>query len=201
VAAAGGTPILAVDRDRTLIELTAAAEHSGGEVIILPNDPGGHGAADQLTMALRGADRRASVIPTVAQVQGLAALAVHEPTSDFESAVAAMNDAAGHVRHGAVTVAGSAASAAAGRCQPGDVVGTVLGDLVEIGRTVPEVAWAVVERLLSGGGELLTIVVGEDVDEQVPERLADQVRAARPGVDVEVIHGGQPGDALLLGLE
>jgi dihydroxyacetone kinase-like predicted kinase len=201
VAAAGGTPILAADRERTLIELAAAAEHSGGEVIILPNDPGGHGAADQLTMALRGANRRASVIPTVAQVQGLAALAVHEPTSDFESAVAAMSDAAGRVRHGAVTAARSAASTAGGRCQPGEVIGTVLGDLVQSGRTVPEVAWAVVERLLSGGGELLTIVVGADVEEQVPERLADQVRAARPGVDVEVIHGGQPGDALLLGLE
>ena len=89
----------------------------------------------------------------------------------------------------------------AGRCQAGDVLGVVMGDFVEIGRTVPEVALAVVERLLSAGGELLTIVAGTGTDEEVAHRLADQVRAARPGVDVEVIHGGQPRYALLLWLE
>ena len=58
-----------------------------------------------------------------------------------------------------------------------------------------------VERLLSAGGELLTVVAGAEVDDEVPERLADRVRAARPGVDVEVVHGGQPRYPLLLGLE
>ena len=38
--------------------------------------------------------RRVAVIPTVAQVQGLAAIAVHEPTADFDSAVVAMSSAA-----------------------------------------------------------------------------------------------------------
>jgi DAK2 domain fusion protein YloV len=201
VSAMGGTPVVTVDRDRTLVELTAAAQHSGGEVIILPNDPAALGGARQLATALRTPDRRATVIPTVAQVQGLAAMAVHEPAADFESAVVAMSNAAGHVRHGAVTVAEGAAMTMAGRCQAGDVLGVVMGDFVEIGRTVPEVAWAVVERLLSAGGELLTIVAGTGTDEEVAHRLADQVRAARPGVDVEVIHGGQPRYALLLGLE
>ena len=201
ISALGGTPIVAVDPDRTLIELTAAAEHSGGDVIILPNDPRTLGRASQLVAALRGQDRRASLIPTVAQVQGLAAMAVHEPTADFEPAVMAMSNAAGQVRHGAVTVAEDAAMTVAGRCLPGDVLGVEMGDFVEIGRTVPEVAWAVVERLLSAGGELLTIVAGAEVDDEVPERLADRVRAARPGLEVELIHGGQPRYPLLLGLE
>jgi uncharacterized protein len=77
----------------------------------------------------------------------------------------------------------------------------VMGDFVEIGRTVPEVAWAVVERLLSAGGELLTVVTGAEVDDEVAGQLADRVRTARPGVDVEVIYGGQQRYPLLLGLE
>jgi DAK2 domain fusion protein YloV len=202
VSALGGTPVVAAGRDRILVELTAAAEHSGGgDLIILPNDPGTLGRASQLASALRGRDRRATVIPTVAQVQGLAAMAVHEPAADFESVVVAMSTAAGRVRHGAVTVAEGAAMTMAGRCRPGDVLGVVMGDFVEIGRTVPEVAWAVVERLLSAGGELLTVVTGAEVGEEVPEQLADRVRTARPGVDVEVIYGGQPRYPLLLGLE
>jgi dihydroxyacetone kinase-like predicted kinase len=128
-------------------------------------------------------------------------MAVHEPTADFESAVVTMSNAAGHVRHGAVTVAEAAAMTMAGQCLPRDVLGVVMGDVVEIGRTVPEVAWAVIERLLSIGGELLTIVAGAEIDDGVPERLADRVRAERPGVDVEVVGGGQLRFPLLLGLE
>jgi uncharacterized protein len=197
----GGTPVVSVDPDRMLVDLTAAAEHSAGDLIILPNDPGTLGRASQLAAALRGTDRRVTVIPTVAQVQGLAAMAVHEPAADFESVVVAMSNAAGHVRHGAVTVAEGTAMTMAGPCRPGDVLGVVMGDFVEIGPTVPEVGWAVVERLLSTGGELLTVVAGAEVDDEVPERLADRVRAARPGMDVEVVYGGQPRYRLLLGLE
>lgn len=201
VLALGGTPVLVVDRDRTLIELTAAAEHSsGGDLIILPNDPSTLGQAGQLAAALRGPDRRVTVVPTTAQVQGLAAMAVHEPAADFESVVAAMSDAAGHVRHGAVTVAEGAAMTAAGPCRAGDVLGAVMGDVVTIGRTVPEVAAAVVERLLLAGGELLTIVAGAELGDGVTDKLAERV-GTKWGIDVEVVYGGQPGHPLLLGVE
>jgi hypothetical protein len=39
------------------------------------------------------------------------------------------------------------------------------------------------------------------VEEEVPERLADRVRAKWAGVDVEVVAGGQARYPLLLGLE
>ena len=117
-----------------------------------------------------------AVIPTVAQVQGLAAMAVHEPTADFDSAVVAMSSAAGHARHGAVTIAESSAMTMAGRCEPGDVLGVVEGDFVEIGASVAEVAWRVIERLLSAGGELLTLVRGAGA-EQGAGRRADRAAA------------------------
>ena len=77
-----------------------------------------------------------AVIPTVAQMQGLAAMAVHEPTADFDSVVVAMSSAAGHARHAAVTIAESPAMTMAGRCETGDVLGVVEGDFVEIGDSV-----------------------------------------------------------------
>ena len=61
----------------------------------------------------------------------------------------------------------------AGRCEVGDVLGLVEGDFVEIGDDLAEVAWRVVERLLSsGGGELLTLVRGRDADDQLVGRCA-----------------------------
>jgi dihydroxyacetone kinase-like predicted kinase len=59
----------------------------------------------------------------------------------------------------------------------------------------------VVRRLLTPGGELLTVVAGAGVDEGLPQRLADQVRASWSDVDVEVVAGGQARYPLLLGLE
>jgi dihydroxyacetone kinase-like predicted kinase len=152
-------------------------------------------------MALRHRQRRVTVIPTVTQVQGLSAMAVHEPSADYESAVVAMSGAAGHTRHGAVTVAERAAMTMAGPCRAGDVLGIVMGDFVEIGDSVADVAWAVVKRLLGPGGELLTLVAGADVPDGLPEQLADRVRAQWSDVDVEVVTGGQVRYPLLLGLE
>lgn len=201
VSALGGTPVLVADREQALVELTAAAKHAAGDLIILPNDAGTLGRAGELATALREPHRRVTVIPTVAQVQGLAAMAVHEPTADFESVVVAMSNAAGHARHGGVTVAEGAAMTMAGPCRAGDVLGIVMGDFVEIGNSMADVAWAVVQRLLTPGGELLTVVAGAGVDDGLPERLADRVRAAWPGIDIEVVAGGQARYPLLLGLE
>ena len=64
-----------------------------------------------------------------------------------------------------------------------------------------EVAWAVVQRLLTPGGELLTLVAGAEVDDGVPEQLAEPGPGRGPGVDVEVVDGGQARYPLLLGLE
>ncbi len=201
VGALGGTPVLAADRERALAELTAAAEHAAGDLIILPNDSATLIRTSELASAFRTPHRRVTVIPTVAQVQGLAAMAVHEPTADFESVVVAMSSAAGHARHGGVTVAEGAAMTMAGPCRPGDILGIVMGDFVEIGDSIADVAWAVVQRLLTPGGELLTLVAGADVDDGLPERLADRVRASWSGLDVEVVAGGQARYPLLLGLE
>ena len=155
-------PVLAGDRTTIVADLTAAAEQGCTELVILPNDMETLEVAGHLASEMRRQGRRVAVIPTVAQMQGLAAMAVHEPTADFDSVVVTMSSAAGHARHAAVTIAESPAMTMAGRCETGDVLGLVEGDFVEIGDSVPEVAWSVVQRLLTAGGELLTLVGGAD---------------------------------------
>ena len=99
-------------------------------------------------------------------------------------------------------VAESPAMTMAGRCEVGDVLGLVEGDFVEIGDDLAEVAWRVVERLLtSGGGELITLVRGRDADDQLIGRLRARIRAWSPSLDVEVVDGGQVRYPLLVGLE
>jgi hypothetical protein len=141
------------------------------------------------------------VVPTRTQVQGLAAVAVHDPARDFDDDVVAMSAAAGHTRHGGVTVATGRAMTMAGPCEPGDVLGIVDGDFVAVGRDLSSVALDVLERLLSGGGELVTVVSGAGASEGMAESVASAVRARHPEVDAVVYDGGQERYPMLLGVE
>jgi fatty acid kinase len=201
VASLGGVPVLAADGDLAVVQLRAAADQTCGDLVILPNGIENLKRAVQVATELRHAGRRVGIVPTVAQVQGLAAMAVHEPSADFESAVLAMSNAAGHARHGAVTICESSALTMAGRCRPGEVMGAVEGDVAVIGTSMADVAWQVAQRLLSGGGELLTLVRGREAEDGLLSDLTARVRERFHTVEVEVVDGGQPRYPLLLGLE
>jgi uncharacterized protein len=201
VSSMGGVPVLATDGDVTIEQLAAAAQQNCGDVVILPNGSQNLKRANEVATELRRSGRRVGIIPTRAQVQGLAAMAVHEPSADFESAVVAMSSAAGHARHAAISVAQSAAMTSAGRCEPGAVLGILDGDVVLIGTSLAEVAWQLVQRLLNAGGELLTLVRGAGAGHDLPTEIRARVRQRFPMVDVEMLEGGQSRYPLLLGLE
>ena len=131
------------------------------------------------------------MVATQAQVQGLAALAVHEPGRKFDQDVLEMTATARHARSGAVTVAAKQAITMAGPCEPGDVLGVVAGDFAVIGQDTYDVAVEVLERLLGGGGELVTIVSGAGDTDALAERCAAHVEEHHPAVDVVVYDGGQ----------
>ena len=87
-----------------------------------------------------------------------------------------------------------------GPCEPGDVLGAVEGDFVVVGDDLGTVATDVVERLLGGGGEMVTLVAGQD-GRELAERTAAYLRRTRPTVDVVVYDGGQDRYPLLIGVE
>ncbi|WP_228387879.1 hypothetical protein [Nocardioides sp. dk884] len=188
-------------------EVLAAVRDCGAcEVVVLPND------ADSVRVARAAASTaendpdlegiRVSVIATQAQVQGLAALAVHEPGRAFDHDVLEMTATARHARHGAITLAARQAMTMAGPCEPGDVLGVVAGDFVVVGEDRFAVATDVLERLLGGGGDLVTIVAGaEDSDGELAARCAAYVEAHHPAVDVVVYDGGQERYPLLVSVE
>ncbi|WP_053205419.1 DAK2 domain-containing protein [Jiangella muralis] len=172
-----------------------------GDVVILPNERDAVPVAEAAAAELRTHGRRAAVIPTVAQVQGLAALAVHEPHRAFDADVVAMTAAAGQTRHGAVTIAAREAVTMAGVCRPGDVLGVVDGDFAVIGADLLEVATEVVARMLAAGGELVTVVTGDGAGQGLADGVARAVRRGHPEADTVVYRGGQPRYPLLLGVE
>ena len=188
-------------RPSTREVLDALSECGGAEVVVLPNDRDSVAVVEAAAQTARDElDLRVAVIPTSAQVQGLAALAVHEPGRTFEQDVLEMTAAARHARNGAVTIAARRAMTSGGPCEPGDVLGAVEGDFVVVGDDLGTVATDVVERLLGGGGEMVTLVAGQD-GRELAERTEAYLRRTRPTVDVVVYDGGQDRYPLLIGVE
>ncbi len=141
------------------------------------------------------------VVPARTTVQAIAALAVLDPARPVHANVVAMTQAAVATRHGAVSVATKDALTWAGVCHPGDVLGIVDGDVAFLGTDLGRSARDVLDRLLSSGGELVTLVAGVDADPLLADRLADDLARERPELEVVVLDGGQPVYPLLIGVE
>ncbi|MER7478283.1 DAK2 domain-containing protein [Streptomyces sp. NPDC126510] len=171
------------------------------EVVLLPNDADLRHTAAAAAEQVRADGIRVALIPTRSAVQGIAALAVHEPDRRFDEDVVSMTSAAGATRYAEVTVAERQSWTMAGICQAGDVLGLIDGDVAVIGSDVAVTAETVLDRMLSAGGEMVTLVLGDDVPDTVAERLESRVRERYLAVDTVLYRGGRQGALLLIGVE
>ncbi|MET9355461.1 DAK2 domain-containing protein [Streptomyces sp. NPDC006617] len=202
-AEAGATTLLARPGEPPASgELVQAVRRAHArEVVLLPNDAELRHTAAAAAEQARTEGIRVALIPTRSAVQGIAALAVHEPERRFDEDVVAMTSAAGATRHAEVTVAERQSWTTAGICQAGDVLGLIDGDVAVIGADVSQVAATVLDRMLSAGGELVTLVLGDEAPRIVADRLEARVREAYLAVDTVVYRGGRQGALLLVGVE
>jgi uncharacterized protein len=181
--------------------LDAVLATRAAEVAVLPNDGNAQAAALAAAGAAAGHGVEVHVVPTRSPVQGLAAVAVHDPERSPADDAIAMSTAAASTRWGEVTSAVREAQTMAGPCRAGDVLGLVEGEVVVVGADVAAVAAQVADRLLGVGGELLTLVLGADADPALGEAVAATVAVTHPATEVEVHVGGQPHYPVLLGVE
>lgn len=202
-AAAGATTVLARPGEPPASgELVDAVRRAHArEVVLLPNAVDLRHTAAAAAEQARAEGVRVAVIPTRAAVQGIAALAVHEPGRGFDEDVVAMTAAAGATRYGELAVAEHRSFTSAGVCQAGDVLGLIDGDVAVIGEDPAATARTLLDRMLSGGGELVTLVVADDAPETLAEDLEKHVRATHLAVDTMVHPGGSSAPLLLVGVE
>jgi dihydroxyacetone kinase-like predicted kinase len=209
VAAGDGIARIFTDEGATVVpgnpstgELLDAIRATGAaRVVVLPNDPNTQAVASGAAREAHALGLRVSVVPTRSPVQALAALAVRDAERRFEDDVIAMAEAAGACRYAEVCYASRDALTIAGPCHPGDVLALVEGEVHLVGTALVATTHALLDRMLGGGGELVTLLLGA----QAPEGLADAVRAHLaehwPFVEVHSYDGGQPFYPLLVGIE
>jgi DAK2 domain fusion protein YloV len=181
--------------------LRALVDAGAAQIMVLPN---GYVAAEELVAgctAAIGWGIDVVPVPAGSMVQGLAALAVHDRQRQAVDDGYTMARAAAAARHGSVRVATEEALTWAGTCRPGDGLG-IAGDEVLI--VAPDIAAAgagLIDLLLAAGGELVTVLLGANVDASVGEALQQHVHRQHLGAELVTYHTGHRGDALLIGVE
>ena len=186
--------------------MRAVVDTGAAQVMLLPN---GYVAAEELvagcTAAIAwGVD--VVPVPTGSMVQGLAALAVHEPDRQAVDDGYSMARAAGAARHGSVRIAAEKALTWAGTCEPGDGLGIAGDEVLIVAPDAAAAAIGLLDLLLASGGELVTVLVGAAIEEDVDAAtvgglLQDHVHDHHPGTELVIYHTGHRGDALLIGVE
>ncbi|MGI3225351.1 DAK2 domain-containing protein [Streptomyces sp. GTA36] len=202
-AEAGATTVLARPGEPPASgELVEAVRRAHArEVVLLPNDAELRHTAAAAAEQARAEGVRVALIPTRSAVQGIAALAVHEPGRRFDEDVVAMTSAAGATRYAEVEVAERQSWTMAGICQAGDILGLIEGDVAVIGSDVTATAEAVLNRMLAAGGEMVTLVLGDEAPDTIAAHLESRVRESYLAVDTVVYRGGRQGALLLIGVE
>lgn len=200
---AGATTVLARPEEPPASgELVEAIRRAHArEVVLLPNDADLRHTAAAAAEQVRADGVRVALIPTRSAVQGIAALAVHEPERRFDEDVVSMTSAAGATRYAELAVAEREFWTMAGICQAGDILGLIEGDVAVIGSDITATAETVLDRMLSAGGEMVTLVLGDEAPGTIAAHLEARVRESYLAVDTVVYQGGRQGALLLIGVE
>jgi dihydroxyacetone kinase-like predicted kinase len=184
--------------------LRALVDTGAAQVMVLPN---GYVSAEDLVAgctAAIGWGIDVVALPAGSMVQGLAALAVHDPSHQAVDDGYTMARAAAGSRHGSVRLAAEKALTWAGTCEPGDGLGISGDEVVVVAEDLVAAATRLIDLLMSSGGELVTVLIGaaaETAGDDIATALGAHVHRHHPGTEFSSYRTGHRGDSLLIGVE
>jgi uncharacterized protein len=180
-------------------EILAVVEAVGSdEVVILPNNANIIPVAAQVDAL---SNKSVRVVPTTSIVEGFAALLSYDPAAESKANAEAMAASASHVISAEVTRAVRDAPTGAGAVAAGDWIGLSGDGVVSIGESPASAACPLLDRLITGSHELVTLIEGEGATPGDTRRITEWLSDEHPAVAVEVHHGGQPLYPYLFGIE
>ncbi|MDQ2965767.1 MAG: DAK2 domain-containing protein [Chloroflexota bacterium] len=168
------------------------------EIVLLPNNPNVVMAARQVA-TMDG--RPVSVVPTRNAAEGFAALLALDPTKDATYNTEPMTAAGRAIQTLAVTEAVRDATIGGRKVKRGQTIALDPDDgLVAAGNDRDKAVLQAI-RALKPGFELVTVYYGDGADLAEAEAIARKIGAAVPGIEVEIVHGGQPHYRYLIAAE
>ena len=167
----------------------AVDELASEEVIVLPNNGNIRPVANRVDEL---SAKRVWVVPTETIAEGFAALLAYDPEAGGEANAIAMEATARKVVPGEVTRAVRDSDTPAGPVRTGDWLGLSRDGIEVVGDTLSAASCALLDLLVTDAHDLVTIIEGEGSGAADTRRITEWLKEARPAVETEVHHGGQP---------
>lgn len=170
--------------------LQAVEKVPADTVYILPNNGNIILAAEQARNLTE--DKKVVVIPSTNIPQGIAAMINFMPGQPAEENTQQMTEEMGNVKSGQVTYAVRDTRMDGQEIKQGDYMGIADKKIVAVEKSLPEVTVELVEGMIDGESELVSLYYGADVTEKDAEAVADLILKDHDDLEVEVQYGGQP---------
>jgi DAK2 domain fusion protein YloV len=178
--------------------LDAIKRANAGHTYLLPNNPNIILAANQ---AAELAGDSVTVIPSRNIPQGIAAMLAFNPDLDAEANAAAMKSALPDVQSGEVTTAVRSTTLNGVAIAEGQAIALLDGVVVTATATPNDALIAMLAGAELEEGNLVTLYWGADIPGRIASEAAGAIEARFPGVEVDILEGGQPHYTYLVSIE
>ncbi|MCJ7834078.1 DAK2 domain-containing protein [Cuneatibacter sp. NSJ-177] len=171
--------------------LKAIDKVNADTIFIFPNNKNIILAAEQASHLVE--DKKVLVVPSKTIPQGITAIINYSPSRSDEENASTMAEEMGNVKTGQVTYAVRNTTLDGKEIHEGDIMG--IGDhsaLLAVGSEIDEVAREMLDSMVDGDTELISIYYGADISEERAALMQEKVESSYPDCDVEVHYGGQP---------
>ena len=178
--------------------LDALINAPASEIILLANNSNIIPAAKQ---AVQISEKTAHLLPTTSIPAGIAALISFDPDVDAVSNLKNMQASISGLDYAEITVAQRTTKVDGKGVQKGDSIAILNGKLVASNKSATETARELFEHSNPSAGRLITLYWGMDTNETDANKLVGDVLKWCPGVEVDLVYGGQPHYNYLVSIE
>ena len=180
-------------------DLLEAAEATASEhVIILPNNSNIVAVAEQVNSQT---SKTVRVVETHTVTEGFASLLGYDPEATSEKNQTGMSEASQIVESGEVTTAVRDSTSEVGEIKKGNFLGLQKGKVTVVAENIVEAATALLKKMIIDEHEIVTLISGEDSNEEETDEILAWINAEHEDLEVEVHEGGQPLYPYYIGIE
>lgn len=171
-------------------DILKAVEHANAEnVFVLPNN-------SNIILSARQAqdisDSNLIVIPSKSIPQGLSAILAFNSESDIDTNTINMTKAMENVNSGQVTYAVRDSEYNGITIKKDDIIGLINGKIATAGGDILKTTISLLDEMIDEDSEIVTLLYGQDVDQEKAEEIVSYIDENYPNMDVEMHPGGQP---------
>jgi DAK2 domain fusion protein YloV len=176
----------------------AIKEVNAKKIIILPNNKNIIMAAQQ---AADVTEEEVVVIPSKTVPQGMTALLAFNPSASLQANEETMVEALKHVKTGQITFAVRDTSIEGLSIEKDDFMGINEGKIVVKNKNKLAAAKELLENMIDEDSEILTILQGEETNEQEVEELVSFIEEKFEDLEIEIHKGQQPLYSFIFAIE